>query len=430
MATAETTPAGSDLETILIVDDEEPIRRTFREWLTAAQLGCHILVAADAEEALRLANEHIIDLALLDWHLGAGEDGLQLLEDLFLFNEHVVAIMITGFAAQATPLDAMRHGVRDYLDKDHDLNREALLAAVQKQLDRIRPAKRERRLSTSLAFFREAVEHVLPLVQSAAALNDPLSLPEAIASLFRFLLRATSSRDGALLVRHYDAERDPPDQLRAYRASGETHDGVLAPWNRSIAGAVMSIGETYLMNRVDESRGSLELHPFEQGRQTLLAAPLLASASLQVVLELFDKQVNESRGGTSYTHEDRRLVAAAAEFGGEMLRSALGERQTHRLLFDAVEAALSASRTLTQTLQGTPEERRQEPPPPAVLEKMRASLDVPGTPVDAENTLRLVEAIRLLALRYGDPAVEHCIGLVENLLNLLDTASGRGEAGL
>ena len=27
-------------ETILIVDDEEPVRKTFREWLTGADLGC------------------------------------------------------------------------------------------------------------------------------------------------------------------------------------------------------------------------------------------------------------------------------------------------------------------------------------------------------------------------------------------------------
>src|SRR5262245_4499068 len=106
----------ADTETILIVDDEEPVRKTFREWLGGANLCCRLLAAADAEEALVLANQHSIDLAILDWNLGAGNDGLQLLEDLTLFNPEVVAIMITGFAHQATPLDAMRMGVRDYLD--------------------------------------------------------------------------------------------------------------------------------------------------------------------------------------------------------------------------------------------------------------------------------------------------------------------------
>ena len=163
-------------DTILIVDDEEPVRQTFREWLESADLDGRVLVAADAEAALLQANQETIDLAILDWNLGAGNDGLQLLEDLRVFNADIVAVMITGFAHQATPLDAMRMGVRDYLDKNQDLNRSTFLAAVAKQLDHIRPAKRERRLHQGLIAFREAIEKILPLVQSAAALNDPVPL--------------------------------------------------------------------------------------------------------------------------------------------------------------------------------------------------------------------------------------------------------------
>ena len=57
-----------------------------------------------------------------------------------------------------------------------------------------------------------------------------------------------------------------------------------------------------------------------------------------MVLELFDKPA------PGFTDDDRRLVAAAAEVGAELLRQALAERQTHRLLFDAVEAALEGER--------------------------------------------------------------------------------------
>src|SRR5262249_15508329 len=67
-------PAG---ETILIVDDEDSVRKTFLSWLEGADLGCRTLSAADAEGALRLAEQSPIDLAILDWNLGAGNDGLQ-----------------------------------------------------------------------------------------------------------------------------------------------------------------------------------------------------------------------------------------------------------------------------------------------------------------------------------------------------------------
>src|SRR5690348_3520803 len=103
---AAMSPGSETSETILVVDDEDSVRRTFREWLEGAGLGCRILTAADDQSALMLANEHTIDLAILDWNLGAGSDGLMLLEDLTAFNPDVVAIMVTGFAHQATPLAA------------------------------------------------------------------------------------------------------------------------------------------------------------------------------------------------------------------------------------------------------------------------------------------------------------------------------------
>ena len=128
-------------ETILIVDDEESVRRTFQEWLHSSGLDCRVFAAADAEAALRYANQSPIDLAILDWNLGAGNDGLQLLQDLAVFHPDIVAILITGYAHQATPLDALRMGVRDYLDKNQGLNRDSFLASVRKQLTKIIPAK-------------------------------------------------------------------------------------------------------------------------------------------------------------------------------------------------------------------------------------------------------------------------------------------------
>src|SRR5580658_6227978 len=159
-------------DTVLIVDDEESVRRTFLEWLVSSGLNAKVFVAADAETALRIANEQPLDLAILDWNLGSGSDGLKLLEDLVEFRPDLVAILVTGFAHQATPLDALRMGVRDYLDKNQDLNRDTFLAAVRRQLEMIRPAKRHREFNRSLFAFREAVEKVLPLVQSSAAMND------------------------------------------------------------------------------------------------------------------------------------------------------------------------------------------------------------------------------------------------------------------
>jgi ActR/RegA family two-component response regulator len=409
-------PGNEPAETILIVDDEEPVRRTFTEWLDGANLGCRILAASDAESALVLANQNTIDLAVLDWNLGAGNDGLQLLEDLSVFNPDVVAIMVTGYAHQATPLDAMRMGVRDYLDKNQDLNRETFLKAVRRQLERIRPARRERRLHQGLVAFRSAVEKVLPLVQAAAALHDPVPLPAAIGHLFRFLMRTTGARDGVLFVRGYEATRTPAEICRAYDRNGEVLTAALVPFARSLAASVVSRQETCILNNLERA-GVGELQPFELGRRSLLAAPLNVAAGLQVVLELFDKD------GEGFTEADKRLASSAAEFGAEMLRQALAERQTHQVLFDAVGAALGASDTFAASLQS------DAPPPAAVMEELRQGFAAaPDAALDPDETVRLAEAVRVLAVKHGPAAVRHCIRLVESLRTLLDEATGTAEA--
>jgi two-component system, NtrC family, nitrogen regulation response regulator NtrX len=416
------TANGDGPDTILIVDDEESVRRTFREWLEEANLHSRILEAGDAESALHLANQSSIDLAILDWNLGAGNDGLKLLEDLYLFHPDVIAIMITGYAHQATPLDAMRMGVRDYLDKNQDLDRDTFLAAVRKQLERIRPAKRERRLHQTLVAFRESVEKILPLVQSAAAINEPVPLPEAIRALFRFLLQVTLAQSGVLLARNYDERRQPAEIFRVYDAAGEPLSVNLLPFARSIAGTAVSRQEPCAMDlRTMPAGGAVELQPFEQGHRSLLAAPMNVTPSVQVIWELFDKA---GEGGL-FTEEDQRLVAAAADLGSEMLRQAMGERQMHRVLFDAVEAALGAGDSVVESIRSTPTERLEQPPPPPVLDSLKEALRVgPSTLVEPEETVQLAEAIRVLALRHGTPAVRHCLSLVQNLRALLDAVSG------
>ncbi len=416
------SPGSENPETVLIVDDEESVRRTFREWLEGAGLGCRILTASDAESALVQANQHVIDLAILDWNLGAGTDGLQLLEDLTQFSPDVVAIMVTGFAHEATPLRAMRMGVRDYLDKNQDLNRDTFVRAVRRQLERIRPARQARRIHQALVGFRAAVEKVLPLVRTTAALHDPVTLPDAIKSLFRFVLGATGAAAGVLLVRGYNANRNPAEVCRAYSDAGDRLAVDLVPFARSVAGSVVSMQQPCVIERLDQTaaRGAVELQPFERGRNSLLAAPLNVSAGWQAVLELFDKP-----GG--FNDADRQLAAAAADFGAELLRQALAERQTRQILFDAVAAALESSDSVLAASRNVEPARPEDPPPEAVLDRLRAGLtDSDG--VAGAEAVRLAEAVRVLALRHGPRAVQFCIDIAERLRGLLDGASGMEEA--
>src|SRR4029453_4252467 len=114
--------------------------------------------------------------------------------------------------------------------------------------------------------FREAVEKILPLVQATAALNDPVPLPHAIASLFRFLLRATGAADGALLVRYAGGDTE---SYPAYGADGQPLAGELVPFSQSVAASAVSMQEPCAMGR--DQLAAVTPQPFERGRTSMLA---------------------------------------------------------------------------------------------------------------------------------------------------------------
>jgi CheY-like chemotaxis protein len=88
--------------TVLVVDDEEPLRRVVRRALESE--GCTVLEAADGEAALRLVQELEAppDLVLTDLRMPR-VSGRELAEVLSVFRPGLPVIAMTGFAGSAHP---------------------------------------------------------------------------------------------------------------------------------------------------------------------------------------------------------------------------------------------------------------------------------------------------------------------------------------
>jgi DNA-binding NtrC family response regulator len=84
---------------ILVVDDEEGIRKTFQNILT--RKGYTVFSAASGEEAIELAKENTFDIMFVDMKL-PGIDGLDTYLSIKLFQPEVIAIIVTGYAADMT----------------------------------------------------------------------------------------------------------------------------------------------------------------------------------------------------------------------------------------------------------------------------------------------------------------------------------------
>ncbi len=107
-------PAGKQPYRVLVVDDEENVRITTAAILE--QEGHIVETASDGEDALSKMGRGEFDLVLTDLHMG-GMDGSALLNELSAKYPDVVTIVLTGYASIESSIDALRHGVYDYLVK-------------------------------------------------------------------------------------------------------------------------------------------------------------------------------------------------------------------------------------------------------------------------------------------------------------------------
>jgi two-component system nitrogen regulation response regulator GlnG len=110
---------------ILIVDDEEAVCWALKRALKRA--GYSVDVAASAEQAFQLLQQHRPDVVLLDVRL-PGMDGLTALERMRAQGWNMPVIVATAFGSLPTAVQAVEAGAFDYLPKPFDLDQ--ALAAV------------------------------------------------------------------------------------------------------------------------------------------------------------------------------------------------------------------------------------------------------------------------------------------------------------
>ncbi|MCB0269797.1 MAG: response regulator, partial [Calditrichaeota bacterium] len=111
---------------ILIVDDEESIRRTFMMFLKQEQY--NVSLAANYSEALEHINKTPLDVVFADIMLGE-KNGIDVLHAVRQSGLDCPVIMITGDPNVTTASAALRLGAFDYLPKP--IRKDRLLQTTQ-----------------------------------------------------------------------------------------------------------------------------------------------------------------------------------------------------------------------------------------------------------------------------------------------------------
>tara|TARA_B000000557_G_scaffold87044_1_gene70229 strand:- start:1194 stop:2360 length:1167 start_codon:yes stop_codon:yes gene_type:complete len=125
---------------ILIVEDEEAIRRVLKKVLSEDDSKNNILEASDGVEAINKIKTENLQLVICDIKMPK-KDGLDVLNFLKSYDDKIPIIMISGHGDLKTAVMAMRKGAFDYIEKPPDLN--SLLSSVRESLkNKIKVKKR------------------------------------------------------------------------------------------------------------------------------------------------------------------------------------------------------------------------------------------------------------------------------------------------
>jgi two-component system nitrogen regulation response regulator GlnG len=108
------------MPTLLVIDDEQSVRYTFRRLFE--ENGVQVLTAATAASGLEQVQEQNPDVVVLDLQL-PDRSGLEVFRDLHERDPRRPVIFITAHGTTATAIEAMKGGAFDYLVKPLDLDR-------------------------------------------------------------------------------------------------------------------------------------------------------------------------------------------------------------------------------------------------------------------------------------------------------------------
>jgi len=108
-------------ETILIVEDEEMLRKAIEQILQ--NHGYQVMSARDGEQGVELYKEHMDKIALVVTDMGLPKmSGFELFVTLQKINPDVKTILASGFIEPGVSSELFKKGIRDIIRKPYDAN--------------------------------------------------------------------------------------------------------------------------------------------------------------------------------------------------------------------------------------------------------------------------------------------------------------------
>jgi DNA-binding NtrC family response regulator len=182
---------------ILIVEDEDAIRRVLIKILKQENESYQIEEARDGVEAVEIIKNTDLDLVLCDIKMPK-MDGVEVLDHVKKIKPELPIVMISGHGDLDTAVDTMRKGAFDYISKPPDLNR--LLQTVRIALD-------HNTLATENRTLKKKVSKKYTMIGQSPEMENIKEMIEKIAPTDARVLITGGNGTGKELVAHWIHEK-------------------------------------------------------------------------------------------------------------------------------------------------------------------------------------------------------------------------------
>ena len=178
---------------ILIIEDEEAIRRVLNKILSEENSSYEIFQANDGASGLEMIKKEDFDLVLCDIKMPK-MDGIEVLQFVKKIKPDIPIVMISGHGDLETAVSTMRYGAYDYISKPPDLNR--LLNTVRNALDR-------KKLVLENKILKRRVSKKYEMIGKSSSIQRIKSLINKVAPTDARVLITGGNGTGKELVAHW-----------------------------------------------------------------------------------------------------------------------------------------------------------------------------------------------------------------------------------
>ena len=313
---------------ILIIEDEEPIRRVLVKILTEENNAFVLSEAEDGKQGIKLINDEEFDLILCDIKMPK-MDGLEVLEQAKKTGISAPFIMLTGHGNVETAVHAMKIGAYDFIPKPPDLNR--LLISVRNAIASKHLIKENVRLKKKIA-------KKYDIIGGTRSIKKVLDLIDKVAPTQARILITGPNGTGKELVAHQihqksDRQQFPLIELNCAAIPSELIESELFG---HLKGAFTSAIKDRKGKFEAASQGTLFLDEI---------GDLSLSAQAKVLRALQENKVQRVGSDKDISVDVRILAATNKDLKKEIEKGRFREDLYHRLAVILIEVPSLADRT-------------------------------------------------------------------------------------